>query len=178
MVKIHLKSNPEDVTVKNSSVFRLFSMEHNHIPHQVLKNKVKSEGAVIGREGSVNRKRMCLCWLLVRDGPGSQLATTSKALPACLKRTCSLLNLALITQGVEDLCYNLEPTPQGPLPKGCNGPHSRIQPAAPSSPRNVHCRAERESHGASGVRPSAALSVPAPPQVTQGPQRPRVTAES
>lgn len=43
------------------------------------------------------RVGVCVCWLLVRHRPGSQLAFASKAQPC----TCSLLNPALITMSVE-----------------------------------------------------------------------------
>ncbi len=67
---------------------------------------------------SVNWKRMCLCWLLVRDGPGSQLASTSKALLAYLERTCSRLKPALITQGVEGPLLQLRALTPKPFTKG------------------------------------------------------------
>lgn len=105
---------------------------------------------------SVNSKRMCLCWLLVRDGPGSQLASTSKALPACLERTCTRLNPALITQGVEGPLP--EPSPCSPLPRGHSGSYSSIQPKTTGSQYNFHCRTERQSHYVSAHTSKAALT--------------------
>lgn len=94
----------------------LFYWTYTYISTKKCAQSIKSRDWE--RRESVNWKRMCLFWLLVRDGLGSQLASTSKAQPACLEHTCSRLNPALITQGVEGPLLQLRALATYPCAKG------------------------------------------------------------
>ncbi|CAB1424314.1 unnamed protein product [Pleuronectes platessa] len=68
------------------------------------------------------------------------------------------------TKEWRDLSYNFEPSPHSLLPKGHNGPHSRIQPKTPGILYSFYCRTQFQPHGVNAHKTSTAGSLQPQPQ--------------